>query len=176
MSEQTECNQAADLLPQLYGELRKMAAAHLKGERKGHTLQPTALVHEAYLNLSRWSGHAFRGRTHFLAAASVVMRRVLVDHARARKTAKRGGGWRHVTVDETVALRDDRVEDVLAVNQALDALAAIDPRAARIVEMRFFAGMTAGEVGEAIGMSERWVREQWTFARAWLRRALDSGA
>ncbi len=173
MIEDTGSNLAADLFPRLYDELRKMAVAHLKAERKGHTLQPTALVHEAYLNLSRWNGHPFRGRTHFLAAASVAMRRVLVDHARARKTAKRGGAWRKVTLDECAALRDDRVEDVLAVNEALEALARMDPRAARIVEMRFFAGMTEAEVGEALGVSERWVRKQWAFARAWMRRELD---
>lgn len=105
--------------------------------------------------------------------ASIAMRRVLVDHARSRAALKRGGGWRRVSVDESVTLRDERIEDVLAVDEALHRLAKIDPPGARIVEMRFFAGMTETEVAEALEVSERWVRQQWAGARAWLRRELD---
>jgi len=166
-------HRAANLLPTLYTELRAIAVRHLSGERKDHTLQPTALIHEAYLRLSGGKQSGFNGRTHFLAVASIAMRRVLVDHARARNAAKRGGGWQRVTVDESIAIRDDRIEDVLAVDAALDRFARIDPKAARIIEMRFFAGMTEREVAEALGTSERWVRKQWAYARAWLRRDLD---
>ena len=162
------------LAERLYKELRQLAVARLKGERRNHTLQPTALVNEAYLHLARRTGASFQSRTHFLAAASLAMRRVLVDHARARRTAKRGGGWRRITLDESVALSEDRVEDVLAIDQALERLAEIDSRTARVVEMRFFAGMTEVEVAQALDLSERWVRKEWTFARAWLRRELGS--
>ncbi len=165
---------AAQLAPKLYDDLRQLAIARLNGERRNHSLQPTALVHEAYVQLARRNGKGFVGRTHFLAAASIAMRRVLVDHARSRLTAKRGGGWQRITLDETVAIHEDRVEDVLAIDQALERLAATDPEGARIVEMRFFAGMTEAEIAEVSGISERWVRQQWAYARAWLRRELDT--
>jgi RNA polymerase sigma factor (TIGR02999 family) len=159
-------------LPQVYSELRRRAAVYLRRERRSHTLQPTALVHEAYAQLASREMQGFRGRTHFLAVASVAMRRVLVDHARARRALKRGRNWLQVSLDEIVS-PESRVDDILAVDQALDRLAGIDTRAARIVEMRFFAGMTELEVAEATGMSERWVRKRWAFARAWLRRELQ---
>lgn len=159
----------------LYDELRAIAANHLQRERDDHTLQPTALVHEAYLRLQARGGRGFADRTHYLAYASIAMRRVLVDHARARAALKRGGGATKVTVGDANALTEDRTEDVLSVDQALTKLAAVDGRAARIVEMRFFAGMTEAEVAAALGVSDRWVRKQWAFARAWLRRAMDAG-
>jgi len=162
------------LLAELYEELRDLAARHLKGERAGHTLQPTALVHEAFLRMSARDGVALQGRTHFLAVASIAMRRVLVDHARARVAQKRGGGATHVTVTEANAITEDRTQDVLVVDAALERLAADDARAARIVEMRFFAGMTEGEIAAVMGVSDRWVRKQWSFARAWLRRDFES--
>lgn len=165
--------EADRLLPPLYDRLREVAAGYLRRERRAHSLRPTALVHEAYEKLARRTRSGYRGRTHFLAVASIAMRRVLVDHARSRTAIKRGGSWKRVSVDESVMLRDERIEDVLAVHEALNRLAEIDPPGARIVEMRFFAGMTEAEVAEALDVSERWVRMQWAWARAWLRRELD---
>ena len=161
------------LLPVVYDEVRAVAASYLKQERADHTLQPTALVHEAYLKLQR-GGSAPAGRVHLLALAASAMRQILVDHARARGTQKRGGGWERITVDSAVAFSADGVEDVLAVHQALARLATIDPRGAHVVEMRFFGGLTEAEIAEELGISERWVREQWSHARAWLRRELAS--
>jgi len=161
------------LLAELYTELRALAAHHLRGERQGHTLQPTALVHEVYLRMQGREGLVVTRRTHFMAVASIAMRRVLVDHARARAAEKRGGGVTHVTVGPNSAITEDRTEDVLAVDAALAKLAAEDPKAERIVEMRFYAGMTETEIAEVLGVSDRWVRKQWAFARAWLRRELQ---
>jgi RNA polymerase sigma factor (TIGR02999 family) len=163
------------LLAELYEELRSLAAHHLRGERAGHTLQPTALVHEAFLRMQGRQGLSVTRRTHFMAVASIAMRRVLVDHARARAAEKRGGGVTHVTVGPNSAITEDRTEDVLAVDAALAKLAAEDPKAERIVEMRFYAGMTETEIAEVLGVSDRWVRKQWAFARAWLRRELQGG-
>ena len=161
------------LLAELYEELRALAAHHLRGERAGHILQPTALVHEVYLRMHGREGLTVMRRTHFMAVASIAMRRVLVDHARARTAEKRGGGATHVTVGPASAISEDRTEDVLAVDAALAKLAAEDPKAERIVEMRFYAGMTETEIAEVLGVSDRWVRKQWSFARAWLRRELQ---
>jgi RNA polymerase sigma factor (TIGR02999 family) len=162
-----------NLLKELYAELRNLAAHHLRGERADHTLQPTALVHEVFLRMQGRSGLEFEGRNHFMAVASIAMRRVLVDHARSRNAEKRGAGVTHVTVGEANAITSDRTQDVLRVDAALARLAVVDPQAERIVEMRFFAGMTEAEIGSVLGMSERWVRRQWAFARSWLRRDLE---
>jgi RNA polymerase sigma factor (TIGR02999 family) len=164
------------LLQELYDELRALAAHHLRGERADHTLQPTALVHEVYLRMQGRSGLEIENREHFMAVASIAMRRVLVDHARARDAKKRGGGVTHVTVGEANAITNDRTQDVLRVDEALARLALVDPQAERIVEMRFFAGMTEVEIGGVLGVSDRWVRKQWAFARAWLRRELEGEA
>ena len=161
------------LLAELYEELRALAAHHLRGERAGHILQPTALVHEVYLRMHGREGLTVMRRNHFMAVASIAMRRVLVDHARARAAEKRGGGATHVTVGAASAITEDRTEDVLAVDAALEKLAIEDPRAQRIVEMRFYAGMTEVEIADVLGVSDRWVRKQWAFARAWLRRELQ---
>jgi RNA polymerase sigma factor (TIGR02999 family) len=163
-----------ELLHELYQELRDLAAHHLRGERAEHTLQPTALVHEAYLRLNARGRLELQGRTHFLAVASIAMRRVLVDHARSRAALKRGGGVTHVSVGEANALSEDRTQDVLLVDAALARLALEDPQAGRIVEMRFFAGMTEREIADVLGVSDRWVRKQWAFARVWLRRELEA--
>ncbi len=163
-----------DLLPEVYRELHALAQHYMSHERPSATLQPTLIVHEAYLRLHAYPG--FRGRSHFLAVAAIAMRRVIIDHARQRDALKRGGGATHVTVSDGAAISDDRVQDALAVHQALDLLAAHDATAARIVEMRFFGGMTEAEIAEVMGISERWVRKQWAYARAWLRRAMDPGA
>lgn len=159
------------LMPAVYDELRGLAARYLSRERTDHTLQPTALVHEAFLKLHA-RGIVTGGRTHFLALAATAMRQILVDHARAKAAVKRGGGWKKVTVSEASSLSDGGVEDVLAVNDALVKLAALDPVAARIVEMRFFAGLTEVEIASELDISDRWVREQWGHARAWLRREM----
>lgn len=163
-----------DLLPEVYRELHALAERYLSRERPGAMLQPTLIVHEAYLRLH--ASARFHGRAHFMAVAAIAMRRVIIDHARARDALKRGGGLTHITVSEGVAISDDRVQDALAVHQALDLLAAQDPTAARIVEMRFFAGMTEAEVAEVMGISERWVRKQWAYARAWMRRTMEPSA
>jgi RNA polymerase sigma factor (TIGR02999 family) len=165
-----------DLMPVVYHELRGLAAGYLRRERTDHTLQPTALVHEAYLKLCA-RGVVTGGRTHFLALAATAMRQILVDHARAKTASKRGGGWKKVTVSEAVSLSDGPAQDVLAVNDALVKLTALDPIAGKIVEMRFFAGLTEIEIAGELGISDRWVREQWRHARAWLRHEMGvSGA
>lgn len=164
----------AHLLPEVYEELRSLAAHYLRQERVDHTLQPTALVHEAFLKLSRQSRLDVNDRTHFLAIAAGAMRQVLVDHARAHLAAKRGGGWQRITVDESVAVSAGGIEDLLILDDTLRRLAELDEPAARIVEMRFFAGLTEAEIAQAMGMSERWVRGQWAFARAWLRREMTA--
>jgi len=163
------------LLSELYQELQALAAHHLRGERVDHTLEPTALVHEAFLRMNGREGLNICGRTHFMAVASIAMRRVLVDHARARDAQKRGAGVTHVTVGESNAITEDRTEDVLRVNSALERLAQVDRQAERIVEMKFFAGMTEVEIAQVLGVTDRWVRKQWSFARAWLRRELEAG-
>jgi RNA polymerase sigma factor (TIGR02999 family) len=155
-------------------ELRAIAAAQLRQERSGHTLQPTALVNEAYLRLHEQSRSIFRNREHFLAIASTAMRRVLVDHARAKRTHKRDTASLQFSLDELSAAASERIDDVLQVDSALSKLAEVDPVAAQVVEMRFFAGMTELEIAKALERSDRWVRMQWAFARAWLRRHLDS--
>jgi len=162
------------LLAELYTELRALAAHHLRGERRGHTLQPTALVHEVYLRMQGREGLAITRRTHFMAVASIAMRRVLVDHARARGADKRGGGATHVTVGPGSAITEDRTTDVLAVEEALTRLARVDPKAERIVEMKFYAGMTEVEIAEVLSVDERTVRNHWAFARAWLRREMQA--
>lgn len=160
-------------MQELYDELRQLAAHHLRGERSDHTLQPTALVHEVFLRMQGRPGLEFQGRHHFMAVASIAMRRVLVDHARSRNTEKRGAGVTHVTVGEANAITNDRTADVLRVDAALRRLAVVDRQAERIVEMRFFAGMTEAEIAAVLGTSDRSVRRLWAFARAWLRRDFE---
>ncbi|QDU65869.1 sigma-70 family RNA polymerase sigma factor [Engelhardtia mirabilis] len=156
------------LLELAYAELRGQAAGLLARERGDHTLQPTALVHEAWLRVADQTRVAFQGRRHFLAVASQAMRRVLVDHARAKGTAKRGGDWSRVSLGGTPAAPDEEQLDLLDLEQALVELEAVDERRARVVEMIWFGGCTAEEVGEALGVSARTVGTDWRFARAWL--------
>jgi RNA polymerase sigma factor (TIGR02999 family) len=167
---------AADLLPLVYDELRKLAAARLAAERPDHTLQPTALVHEAYLRLVGSDTPAdWNGRAHFFGAAAEAMRRVLVESARRKRAAKAGGGWgRQELIDDALAV-DTSGDDLFAVDEALTRLAAEDPRAARLVELRFFLGMTLEEAAEHLGIQARTAYRDWAYARAWLRRALDEG-
>ena len=163
---------ADELLAVVYEELRRMAAHRMAAEAPGHTLQPTALVHEAYMKLVDQTRVDWQGRSHFFAVAAQAMRRILVDHARSRQREKRGGGRARVVLDEAVALSPQKDEDVLALDEALERLAALDPRQAKVVELRFFGGMSVEEVAEALSVSKRTVEGDWTFARAWLSREL----
>jgi RNA polymerase sigma factor (TIGR02999 family) len=168
---------AADkLLPMVYDEFRALARHYLAQERANHTLQPTALVHEAYMKLVDQTRVDWQGKSHFFAVAAQAMRRILVDHARSRQREKRGGGRARVMLDEAVALSPQKDEDVLALDEALEKLAKVDPRQAKIVELRFFGGLSVEEVAEALHVSKRTVEGDWTFARAWLSRELRGDA
>jgi RNA polymerase sigma factor (TIGR02999 family) len=168
--------QAADsLLPLVYAELHRLAKAYMRRERPDHTLQPTALVHEAFLRLAGAASLSAQDRTHFLRTASQAMRRVLVDHARARNAQKRGGAL-HVTLDEAIAGRTEPPIDMLALDDALDRLGAAEPRWAQVVELRYFAGLEIPEVAAALGVSPATVKRDWQFARAWLSRELGPDA
>ena len=157
----------------VYGELRKRAAAYLRRERGGHTLQPTALVHEAYLRLVDQDRVAWQGRVHFLAIAASMMRRVLMDHGRRQKAKKRGGPRSRITLDEHLAPSVPREVDLLALDEALDALAALDELKARIVELRAFGGLEVEETAEVLGISTATVKRHWAFALAWLQQRLS---
>ena len=161
------------LVPLAYEELRRIAHRQLRGERADHTLDTGALVHETYLKLSRLDRIEWRDRSHFLAAAAGAMRRILVDYAEARSALKRGGGRQRVTLDEVVVLTDDRAQELLALDEALRRLAAESGRAARIVEWRFFAGMSIEETADVMQISPATVKREWTLARAWLNRELE---
>ncbi|MFO0972358.1 MAG: sigma-70 family RNA polymerase sigma factor [Phycisphaerae bacterium] len=163
----------AGLTRLVYDELRALAAAYLRHERPGHTLQPTALVHEAYLRLFDSASPQSMNRTQFFAASANVMRRVLVEHARARGAQKRGGQLRRLPLEPDLALAADAHDELLALDDALSQLAALDQRQARVVELRFFGGLTVDEVAESLGYSKRAIESDWQLARAWLHRALS---
>jgi RNA polymerase sigma-70 factor, ECF subfamily len=163
------------LLPAVYDELRARAANYLKRERVSHTLQPTALVHEAYMRLVNYEKVDWQCRAHFFATASEAMRRILVDHARTRRRGKRGGGAVQVTLDEMVGPLEVQDYDVLALHEALERLAELDERQAKIVELRFFGGLSNHEIAEVLHLSERTVRADWVHARAWLAIELSKG-
>ena len=165
---------AADLLPLVYDELRKLAAFRMAGEAAGQTLAPTALVHEAYLRLvgradeARWDG-----RGHFFAAAAEAMRRILVDAARRKKAARHGGGQLRAGVQPDEFAAPEIREDLVALDEALDRLAAEDPVKAELIKLRYFAGLTLPESADVLGISERTAGRHWAYARAWLRRELE---
>jgi RNA polymerase sigma factor (TIGR02999 family) len=166
-----------ELFPLIYGELRRVARRYLDRERKDHTLQPTALVHEAWLKLQKERG-AWQGRTHGLALGAQAMRRLLADHGRHQKREKRGGGVRPVPLDDLLAAVTTGpvpIEDLVVLETALERLEAVDPRAAQVVTLRFFSGMSNPEVAEHLGLSLRTVEGEWTHARAWLKRELSQG-
>jgi RNA polymerase sigma factor (TIGR02999 family) len=168
-------DQQDDLFPQIYGELRRVAGRYLQRERRDHTLQPTALVHEAWMKMQKQHGAHWEGRTHGLALGAMAMRRLLVDHGRANKRDKRGGGVHPVVLDtliDAAASGAVSVEDLLTLEDALARLEKIDPRAAEVVSLRFYAGMTSTEVAEHLGLSVRTVEGDWAHARAWLKREL----
>lgn len=168
--------QARDrLMERVYGELHRLARGHLSRERPGHTLQATALVHEAYFRLVDQKRVEWQNRAHFFAIAATCMRRVLVSYARQRRAAKRGGDALTLTLDEGLAPAGQRDLDLLALDDALSALAEIDPRQSRIVELRYFAGLTIEETAEALGISPATVKLDWKLARAWLHRELSEG-
>jgi RNA polymerase sigma-70 factor, ECF subfamily len=160
------------LVPDVYDELRRLAAAYLRKERETHTLQPTALANEAYVRLAGQTKVHWRGRAQFLAIAARAMRQILVDHARRRDADKRGGALERVTLCDAAAAFGQPALDLLALDDALTALGALDERKARVVELRFFAGLTTKEVAGALGLSETTVDEDWAMARVWLRRRL----
>lgn len=165
-----------ELLPLVYQELRRLAGSYLQRERPGHTLQATALVHEAYERLVDQSRVNWRGRTHFFAVGASMMRRLLVDHARHRGRQKRGGNDLRVTLEglaDTPASNLD-AEELLALDEALERLAALDAREAQVVELRYFGGMDTLEIANALSVSERTVRGDWAHARAWLKQELAS--
>ncbi len=157
----------------MYEELRQKAARYLRRERPGHTLQTTALINEAYLRLIDAKDIQWQSRAHFFAIAANLMRRVLVDHARRRDADKRGGPNIRLTLDETIAVANETDVDLLAIDQALDRLATIDPQQARVVELRFFSGLSVEETAAALGVSPKTVKRDWSVARAWLRREID---
>jgi RNA polymerase sigma-70 factor, ECF subfamily len=162
----------SELMPIVYGELRRLAGAYLRREGPGHTLQPTALVNEAYLKLVDQQRARWQNRAQFFGVAARLMRRILIDHARARRAAKRGGGPHsfHLSLDALAA--DAPEADLLAVHEALERLAAIDPQQGRIVELRFFGGLSIEETAEVLGVGHATVERDWKVARAWLRREL----
>ena len=160
------------LMPLVYDELRRIAAWHLQAERPDHTLQPTALVHEAYLRLADQTATPWQSRAHFFALAAQVMRHVLIDHARARRTGKRGGHVARIALEDALLAPARRDVDLVALDDALKALAGVDERKSQIVEMRFFGGLEIEETAEVLGVSTATVRREWTLAKAWLRREM----
>lgn len=160
------------LLPVVYEELRRLAAAYLRRERPGQTLQPTALVHEAYLRLMKDRPDRWQNRAHFCAIAAHSMRQILIERARARGARKRGGAQPRVTLDEGLVAGESPSVDLVALNEALDRLEAMDPEQARLVELRYFGGLTIEETAEAMNISPASVKRHWAVARAWLAREL----
>jgi RNA polymerase sigma factor (TIGR02999 family) len=164
------------LVPLLYPELRRLARGYLRNERPGHTLQPTALVHEAYARLVKQDQPDYRSRAHFMSVAAQVMRQILIDHARTRAAEKRGGGAAKVPLDQATAVALERPSTMIAVDDALTQLARKDPMKARVVEMRFFGGMTAEESAEVLDIPVSDIRRHLRVGKAWLQRELDRTA
>jgi RNA polymerase sigma-70 factor, ECF subfamily len=166
------------LMELVYDDLRRLAAWQLQTERSGHTLQPTALVHEAYLKLASQNPVEWQNKAHFFALAAQVMRHILVDHARARQRDKRGGGQISVALDEALELSRPSEPGLVELDEALSMLARQDARKSRIVELRYFGGLSIEETADVLGISPTTVRREWTLAKAWLRRELgkDAGA
>ena len=163
----------ADVFPLIYDELRAIAERQLWKERDGHTLSPTALVHEAYMRLIDYNRMEWSGRAHFLRVAATAMRRVLVDHARGQRSLKRGGRLRRVSIDAVQLSADEQVELLIAVDSALEKLQLHDARQAQVVECRFFGGMTEEETAEALGIGLRTVKRDWAKAKSWLYREIS---
>lgn len=166
----------AELFAAIYEELRAMAHRRMQNEKSGHTLPPTALVHEAYLKLLGNGPQGWGNRSQFFSAAATAMRRVLVDHARTRNREKRGGGMRRFSLDESIDGGAVPAESIIAVHDALEGLATRYPRKSKLVELRFFVGLQHDEIADILGVSERTVKREWSFAKAWLYRELSASA
>jgi RNA polymerase sigma factor (TIGR02999 family) len=163
----------ARLLDVVYPELRKIARSFLRRERTGHSLQPTALVNEAYLQLAAQQDKEWQNRSHFYSVAALLMRRLLVDYARQRNAAKREGRQHKVELTDAIAITDDGLDEILDIDEALKRLAEFDPRGSRVVVLRFFGGMTEGEIAKVLGVAERTVKRDWNVAKAWLHGELS---
>ena len=163
------------LMPLVYAELHRLAKRYMGREHEGHSLQTSALVNEAYLRLVDAHGVRWQNRTHFFAVSAQIMRRILVDFARTRQNLKRGGGARQVTLDEGLVVSPKGGADLLALDEALEKLAILNPRQSRVVELRYFGGLNEEEAAEALNVSPRTVRHDWSVARAWLYRELSLG-
>jgi RNA polymerase sigma factor (TIGR02999 family) len=163
------------LMPLVYAELHRLARRYMRREHAGHTLQTSALVNEAYLRLIDARGVHWQNRTHFFAVSAQIMRRILVDFARAKQNLKRGAGARQVTLDEALIVSSEIGSDLLALDEALEILAMLNPRQSRVVELRYFGGLNEEEVAEVLKVSPRTVRHDWSLARAWLYRELSCG-
>lgn len=164
----------AKLIPLVYGELRRLAAHYLRRERGDHTLQPTALVHEAYLRFTNLQEVDWQSRSHFFATAAVVMRRILVDHARAHRAKKREAFVQAISIEDAFVFSPDRSAQLLALDEALNRLAKLDIRRSKIVELRFFGGLSEEETGAVLGISARTVKRDWRLAKAWLFNEVNS--
>jgi RNA polymerase sigma-70 factor, ECF subfamily len=162
------------LTPIVYDELHRLARHYMRGERPGHSLQTSALVNEAYMRLVDYKGMQWQNRAHFFAVSALLMRRILVEHAR-RHNLKRGGNVQHVSLEETAVVGGDRSADLVALNEAMDALARLDPRKVQVVEMRFFGGLSVEETAEVLKVSSVTVMRDWSTAKAWLYRELTGG-
>jgi RNA polymerase sigma-70 factor (ECF subfamily) len=163
------------MLPLVYEELRRIAGGYMSGERRDHTLQPTALVHEAYLRLIDQRCVDWKNRAQFVGVAATMMRRILLNHARDRAAAKRGGGARPLSIDVAAAAFSQPELEMIALHDALDRLSAIDARKGQVVELKFFGGLTAAEIAEVMQLSVATIEREWSFARAWLTEALSGG-
>jgi RNA polymerase sigma-70 factor, ECF subfamily len=164
----------ADVFPLIYEELRRLAGQQLRREPDGHTLSPTALVHEAYMRLLDYTRVEWAGRAHFMAVAATAMRRILVDHARGHRSLKRGGGLRRVSIDAVELGTEERADLLLAIDEGLERLKLVEPRQAQVVECRFFGGMTEEETAAALDISLRTVKRDWARAKSWLHRDVGS--
>jgi RNA polymerase sigma factor (TIGR02999 family) len=162
------------LMPLVYDELHRLAARYMRRERPDHTLQPTALIHEAYLRLADQRNLQWQNRAQFFAIAAQLMRRIVMKHAHRRHAAKRGGAARKLSIDEAIDLSRERAADLIALDDALTSLATIDPQEGRIVELRFFGGLTVEETAEVLGVSSATVKREWRTAKAWLRKEVAS--
>jgi RNA polymerase sigma-70 factor, ECF subfamily len=161
------------LIPLVYAELRRLAAYYLRGERSNHTLQPTALVHEAYLRLTGMHTVDWQSRSHFFATAATVMRRILVDHARAKRAEKREGFREAISLDDALVFSPGRSADLVALDEALDRFAKLDARGSRVVELRFFGGLSEEETAQVLSVSVRTVKRDWRAAKAWLLKEVS---
>jgi RNA polymerase sigma factor (TIGR02999 family) len=161
------------LIPLVYADLRRVASYHLRGERPGHTLQPTALVNEAYIKLAAWRKIQWQNRGHFFAVAAKAMRRILVDHARDRLRKKRGGGVTIVPVDEALVSAPEQGVDIMVLDECLKRLASVEERKAKVVELRFFGGLANDQIAEVLHIAPNTVMRDWNYAKAWLNRCIE---